>query len=757
MKRLVFLIGLYAFALSAHAALSVSSAKQISSVRIGQTLYEYTYQVTVRNTGPSVTNVKAFVSSALPNVTVLDDLSVVGDLGSGLRVTSPDTVKIRVDRSQPFRSSDLRWTVGLEATLRLQGRVRTALGPLPDAAIEVRIDRSRSPRAASEYGRPLLESTFGVADATGNFSIDVPVITDDEFLVVLATGSGSDTFVRLGSLLRSAEGLLDLVQRAGSAPVAPFTYPLAVTALPALDVTSLSTGVAIVLSDSAPGEGPVSSDADLAAAERRSDAAQMLERAAAIELARERGAASLPSGAPDTLELAGDNAFLRAFLAPIEIATPGATNSAAALVTATLSVPYTRASARADWLLMSLDRDFALATLRTRARLNLQGSNVFEATTGSGKYGGSWTVDADGRVVASYTTPVNVGTFFESKAPCDPTDPSPQIETQVVLESHTVSRLWAGLVADQVVDVQQVRTSYPGNACYPDVVAAQLGVSNAVTGLRSRDALPYTTTQLSGRTIGLVMQHPLFGKVASTGYNAEIRYLRLPLLADGTGSVPVRTQDGVQTLDYTWTVTTEKHLLISFADGTSNRLMRVGDSGPFQSVANYAEFPVGSKRNGGFIGTPLAYAELPPTFVNEDIANNRLRSRLNYFENLPSLSPKGEAVFDFLFRADGTGCTIQSDASGQLFQENRRLPWQVDANGHLDYTRDHPNAAQPDQRRLWRLVAIEERDSRTYYWVDEQLQFYFPSKGEAPPDFSDSPGRLTMWEVVGDASACVLP
>lgn len=758
MKRTMLCLALALLALPAHAAL-IASARQIAALRISPTLYEYTYQVTVRNTGPAVTNVKAFVASPLPNVTVLDDVSVIGDLDFGLRVTSNDTVRVRVDRSQPYRASDLRWTVGFEARLLLQGAVRSAAGPMAAAQVSVRVDRSGSPRAAAEYGRPVVETVTTVADAGGNYSIEVPVVTDTEFLSLRSAGAGASSHMVFASLLRSAETLLEVARRTGLSPVAPGTYPLTATALTSLDLSSVSTGVAAVFS-SAAADGRVDTDAELIAAERAGSAMMVLERAGAIEVVRERGASALPPGVSDTLGLVSDPVAYRDFVASIELDAPGTTTTAAAAAAVALQVPFTRSSARGDWLLLDLDSQFPLAVIRSNTRLNLQGGNVFESTVQTGITGsGTWTVDAMGRVVASYVPAMRVATYFVTKTPCGGSGGTAQIPVEYSLEQHTLVRIWDGAITDQVVNVLRTRTSYPGNPCYDDIVEESLGgIADASTALRTRNALNFDARQLAGRTLGMLVQHPLFGSLASSAYNApELRYVRLPLLADGTGSVPIRTTSGIQSLDYVWAVTKERDLLIEFADGTSNRVLLVGNSGPFLTAASIAEFPAGSRVSGSMVGTPLIYSDLAPEFETADVADLRFRSRLNYRENLPSFSPKGDAVADFLFRADGRGCLLSGETPASVVQDIRPIFWQVDASGQLDYTRDSPSPTGSDQRRLWRLVAIEERGTSIWYWLDEQLQSYSPGAGQPAPDFSASPGRLTAYEIVGDASGCMLP
>jgi len=300
-----------------------------------------------------------------------------------------------------------------------------------------------------------------------------------------------------------------------------------------------------------------------------------------------------------------------------------------------------------------------------------------------------------------------------------------------------------------VLNRQRIRYSYPGNPCYLDEIQEPETAGGARTALPVENALKYSSAEVSGRSLGLVIQHTVNSTTTSTSYGIpEWRYVTVPLNADGTGSVSIRNAAGLQTLAYTWSITPAGHLLLSFADGTTNHLIPIGDSGPFRVNASLAQFPAGSRRSHMALGTTSQVIDAKPQFVATDVADGRFRSRINYFTPWPSFLPQGDGIFDFLFQGDGRGCLI----SGAV-QDSRTIVWQVNEAGELDYTRVGPLNSQ---RRLWRFVATQPSALGTVFWVDEQFQEYRP--GIQPiPNFDNVPGRLVPYELIGNAAACVLP
>jgi hypothetical protein len=746
-------LGLLLVTPQAHAAFAVTTWSLVSSTRIDRTVYEYEYRITVRNTGPALKNVKVFAATDAPGITVLDDMASIGDMAARATTASSDTVRLRVDRRFRFSRSLVKWSYGFEGALLLEGRVRTAAGPLANAEVSVVSDRSATPRIAGEYGRPMVELVSGRTNAGGQYSIELPIVSNDEFVTLQSQGDGDEAFLVFRSVVRSGGALLETVRVRRLPAVEPSKYRIRSSDVPALDATNVSTGVAVMLEEAA--GGPLKSDAMMGTAERSASTFMMVERAAAIEIARERGAASLPVGVSDTLDLVSNPEKYREFLVPLEVASPGITSTKVAAIAEVLVVPFTAGEAARDWLMTSLDPEYALRAFSATSRVTLFAGGPGEAVLStSGKGAGAWALDATGRAQLDFAPVIALGPSFPFKAPCDGSAAT-QIEQRIDIERLTLTRLWAGVLSDVVLNRQRIRYSYPGNPCYPDEILESESAGGARTGLPVENALRYSTAELSGRSLGLVIQHPVNGTTTSSSYNIpEWRYVTVPLNADGTGSVGIRNAAGLQTLAYTWSVSPAGHLLLSFADGTTNQLIPIGDSGPFRVNASLAQFPPGSRKSHLALGTPAVVIDAKPQFLTTDVADGRFRSRLNYFTPWPSFSPRADQIFDFLFQADGRGCTVfNSGGDTPLTQDSRTIVWQVNEAGELDYTRVGPLNSQ---RRLWRLVATQSGSLGTVFWVDEQFQEYRP--GVQPiPNFDNVPGRLAPFQLVGNAAACVLP
>jgi len=108
-----WLIGAWLFlgapASAVAADLSVTGINQISQVRFGRNLYDYTYTINVTNSGPAHTNVIATVTSSAAATTILQGQVVLGNVASGASLTSTATFKFRQDRTFLFDPTALHW------------------------------------------------------------------------------------------------------------------------------------------------------------------------------------------------------------------------------------------------------------------------------------------------------------------------------------------------------------------------------------------------------------------------------------------------------------------------------------------------------------------------------------------------------------------------------------------------------------------------------------------------------------------------
>ena len=99
---------------------AVVSLSQVSATRVGRTAFEYIYRVNLRNSGSELYGVVATASSANPATTIVDPTVNVGDLASGATSAAADTFSFRQDRTVPFDTAAIRWTIdGSQTSLEL--------------------------------------------------------------------------------------------------------------------------------------------------------------------------------------------------------------------------------------------------------------------------------------------------------------------------------------------------------------------------------------------------------------------------------------------------------------------------------------------------------------------------------------------------------------------------------------------------------------------------------------------------------------
>jgi len=91
----------------------------VSSIRVGRTAYDYTYQVSIINNGSDVQNVTAAVSSGSLNTTIIDGDVNFGDIPAGSTVAGTDTFTIRQNRSYAFDPNSLTWDIQFELAAQI--------------------------------------------------------------------------------------------------------------------------------------------------------------------------------------------------------------------------------------------------------------------------------------------------------------------------------------------------------------------------------------------------------------------------------------------------------------------------------------------------------------------------------------------------------------------------------------------------------------------------------------------------------------
>ena len=93
-------------------SVTVTGITKVSETRVSRTVYDYVFQVTVKNNGSGPqSGVTATLTGVGTGTTIIDGTVQVGDLAAGATVTPQDTITLRQDRTYAFNSAALIWQV----------------------------------------------------------------------------------------------------------------------------------------------------------------------------------------------------------------------------------------------------------------------------------------------------------------------------------------------------------------------------------------------------------------------------------------------------------------------------------------------------------------------------------------------------------------------------------------------------------------------------------------------------------------------
>lgn len=90
--------------------LSATGQQSVGVSAVGRTHFDYTFTLTVYNSGPALTGVTATLDSSSPLTMVIDGTVAVGDIGAGDTIETSDTFTIRQDRRFVFNPAVLGWS-----------------------------------------------------------------------------------------------------------------------------------------------------------------------------------------------------------------------------------------------------------------------------------------------------------------------------------------------------------------------------------------------------------------------------------------------------------------------------------------------------------------------------------------------------------------------------------------------------------------------------------------------------------------------
>ncbi|MBI1194459.1 MAG: hypothetical protein GC138_01250 [Gammaproteobacteria bacterium] len=190
-----FIVGLFflLWAADVVAALTVGNRQLISATRVGRVIYEITYRVDLTNTGPSVTNATATVTSTSPDSVIVDGALDFGDVPAGATITSTDTFSFRQNRLVAFDPTALHYAVS----------ATPVSGDITPPQISISMPDGTQVDTASVTISGTATDETALAGVTVNgvsailsantFTLSVPLIQGDNPVTAIATDTAGNT------------------------------------------------------------------------------------------------------------------------------------------------------------------------------------------------------------------------------------------------------------------------------------------------------------------------------------------------------------------------------------------------------------------------------------------------------------------------------------------------------------------------------------------------------------------------------------
>ncbi len=307
---------------SVEAAATVGEPELIKQRHLGHRSILYAYRLTIDNQGPGLDKVKVYVSCDAPNIRVIHGVVRFGNIKPNQLATSKHKFFVlerlgkRKHRHgdhqtpEPFDPACLVLELGHKTKLIISG-VATDM-PLSNAHITATVTRPASGRPIARSGRPVVEEYFTTADVDGNYTIEVDTVTQEDFITLRADGTG----VQAQGTLTSTVGSVDALHTVGD----DGSIVVGASAFPALDITHISTALAVLAEDV--NGASITTDAELAAAQSGVMGADLLNMSAVIKTVIDNANVVLPAGVSNTLELVSDPAEFEPFVANLEMNFP---------------------------------------------------------------------------------------------------------------------------------------------------------------------------------------------------------------------------------------------------------------------------------------------------------------------------------------------------------------------------------------------------------------------------------------------------
>ncbi|MEF7616711.1 peptidase M20 [Aquincola sp. MAHUQ-54] len=138
------------------------SLVKVSETRVSRTVFDYVYNIVVKNNGTALTNGVAELTGAGAGTTVLRGLVPLGAVDANATATPFGTITIRHDRSLPFNVSAMAWSVTNSAAPAYRATIPTEVAAAAakisaDPQIKALLDDQSTPAAAKSRWNQFLE------------------------------------------------------------------------------------------------------------------------------------------------------------------------------------------------------------------------------------------------------------------------------------------------------------------------------------------------------------------------------------------------------------------------------------------------------------------------------------------------------------------------------------------------------------------------------------------------------------------------
>jgi hypothetical protein len=243
----------------------------VSTTRVTRTVFDFTYQAQVTNTGiTDMTGVVATLTSLSPTTVVIQGSLTFGDVPAGHTVTSTNTFTIRQDRTVPLRSQDLVWSITGTPTGPANHPPVANAGPAQTVFVgaTVHLDGSKSSDVDGDpltflwaLTAPPAGSLATLSDATAvqpAFAVDMPGTYTVQLIVYDGTSASAPALVQIstknsppvakaGPDQTVAVGTLVHLDGSQSSDVDgdPLTFHWAITTAPSGSLATLSDPTAV--------------------------------------------------------------------------------------------------------------------------------------------------------------------------------------------------------------------------------------------------------------------------------------------------------------------------------------------------------------------------------------------------------------------------------------------------------------------------------------------------------------------------------